>query len=258
MAGTHGEGFKVAAVVMVRKGYQVRYESAKYYWNFQFGGRDKSHMYCNLRPMTDTKLAALMVADSTRTAARRPRELKANIWEDVTVKVGKVYGSTGKAIDCATFRDWIKVSFALEHPQAAIKTSYGDLVMDKTFGGRMYLKGLYLGNSHTLKELKFCYNLYEGTTTRDRGRLTSEIEESKVLANIWAEAIRNKEAGAVQEYTKMLRGADEKPLADINLAQDGILPSTAKDIWDHLKREDPEGKTFFYDHKTAAKVFFTF
>jgi hypothetical protein len=34
MAGTHGEGFKVAAVVMARKGYQVRYESAKYYWNF--------------------------------------------------------------------------------------------------------------------------------------------------------------------------------------------------------------------------------
>jgi len=257
MAGTHGEGFKVAAVVMVRKEYQVRYESAKYYWNFQFGGRDKSHLYCNLRPMTDTKLAALMVADSARIAAKKPRELKANIWEDVTVKIGKVYGSKGRAIDSSIFRDWIKVSFALEHPHAVIKTAYGDLVTDKAFGGRMYLKGLYLGNSHTTKELKFCYNLYDGTTTRDRGRLTDEAEEAKVLADIWAVAIRNKEAGAVQEYTKMLRGADEKPLADVNLAQDKILPCTAKAIWDHLKSEDPEGKIFFYDQKTAEKVCLT-
>jgi 1,4-alpha-glucan branching enzyme len=30
-AGTHGEGFKVASLVMVRKGFQVRYESAKFY-----------------------------------------------------------------------------------------------------------------------------------------------------------------------------------------------------------------------------------
>jgi hypothetical protein len=257
MTGTHGEGFKVAAVVMVRKGYQVRYESAKYYWNFQFGGRDKSHLYCNLRPMTDSKLAALMVADSARNAAKKPRELKANIWEDVTVKIGKVHGSTGKSIDPSVFRDWIKVSFALEHPQAFIKRAYGDLVLDKAFGGRMYLKGLCLGNSHTAKELKFCYNLCDGTTTRDRGRLTSEAEEARVLADIWAVAIRKKEAGAVQEYTKMLRGADEKPLADVNLAQDKILPCTAKAIWDHLKSENSEGKAFFYDHKTAEKVSLT-
>jgi len=134
--------------------------------------------------MTDSKLAALMVADSARTAAKKPRELKADIWEDVTIKIGNVHGSTGKSIDASVFRDWIKVSVALEHPQAFIKTAYGDLVMDKAFGGRMYLKGLYLGNSHTVKELKFCYNLYKDTTTQDRGRLTSEIEESKVLANI--------------------------------------------------------------------------
>jgi hypothetical protein len=256
-AGTHGEGFKVAALVMVRKGYQVRYESAKYYWNFQFGGRDKSHLYCNLRPMTDTKLAALMAADGARAAAKKPRELKANIWEDVKVTIGKVHGSAGKSIEHSIFRDWIKVSFALEHPPAVIKTTYGDLVMDTTFGGKMYLKGLYLGNSHTGKELKFCYNLYDGTTTRDRGRLTNEAEEARVLADIWAVAIRNKEAGAVQEYVKILRGADEKPLADVNLAQDKILPSTTKAIWDHLKSEDPESKTFFYDHKTAEKVCFT-
>jgi hypothetical protein len=30
-AGTHGEGFKVASLVMVRKGYHVRYEASRFY-----------------------------------------------------------------------------------------------------------------------------------------------------------------------------------------------------------------------------------
>jgi hypothetical protein len=259
MAGTHGEGFKVASLVMVRNGYQVRYESDKYYWKFKFGtrDRDKNQLYCRLTPMTDTKLTGLMSAECTRTARKQPRELKANIWEDVGVKIGNVYSSRtggGKSIEFSVFEEWIKVAFALEHPQAVIKTNHGDLVLDKTFRGRMYLKGLYLGNSHTGKKLKFCYNLHAGTTTRDRGRLTNEKEEATVLANIWAEAIKNNEADALQEYTKMLRGADELLLADVNLASDRISPSTAKAIWELLESQDPEHQSFFYDQKTAARV----
>jgi hypothetical protein len=243
----------------VRNGYQVRYESDKYYWKFKFGtrDRDKNQLYCRLTPMTDTKLTGLMSAECTRTARKQPRELKANIWEDVGVKIGNVYSSRtggGKSIEFSVFEEWIKVAFALEHPQAVIKTNHGDLVLDKTFRGRMYLKGLYLGNSHTGKKLKFCYNLHAGTTTRDRGRLTNEKEEATVLANIWAEAIKNNEADALQEYTKMLRGADELLLADVNLASDRISPSTAKAIWELLESQDPEHQSFFYDQKTAARV----
>ncbi|CAG8977808.1 hypothetical protein HYALB_00008973 [Hymenoscyphus albidus] len=38
VAGKHGEGSKVGALVLVRKGYQVRYESNSYYWNFSLEG----------------------------------------------------------------------------------------------------------------------------------------------------------------------------------------------------------------------------
>jgi hypothetical protein len=31
LAGTHGEGFKIAALVMVREGYQARLETSSYY-----------------------------------------------------------------------------------------------------------------------------------------------------------------------------------------------------------------------------------
>jgi hypothetical protein len=78
-AGTHGEGFKVASLVMVRKGYQVRYESAKYYWSFQFGGRDKRHLYCHLTPMSDNIVTKRKLEVSTRKSNRQPRELKGNV-----------------------------------------------------------------------------------------------------------------------------------------------------------------------------------
>lgn len=108
MAGTHGEGFKVASLVMVRKQYQVRYESAKFYWSFQFGGRDKSHLYCHLTPMADSVVTKRMEAESSRIASREPRDLVSNIWEDVTVKIGKVYGVKGREIEVSEFCDGSK------------------------------------------------------------------------------------------------------------------------------------------------------
>lgn len=113
LAGTHGEGIKVAALVMVRKRYQVRYESAKYYWSFSFGGRDKRHLYCQLTPMKDSEIRKSMTANYSKTSSGNPRALTSNIWEDFTVKIGKVYGSTGRMIDFDTFLRWITVSFHL-------------------------------------------------------------------------------------------------------------------------------------------------
>lgn len=62
LAGTHGEGFKIAALVMAREGYQARIESSNYYWRFAFGGRSKSHLYCNLTLVSEAKLQKQMRA----------------------------------------------------------------------------------------------------------------------------------------------------------------------------------------------------
>jgi hypothetical protein len=48
MAGTHGEGFKVASLVMVRNGYQVRYESVSIIGN------------SNSVPETETKISRIV------------------------------------------------------------------------------------------------------------------------------------------------------------------------------------------------------
>ena len=90
LAGVHGEGFKVASLVMIRRGYRVRYEASKFYWNFQFGGRDGDILYCKLTQMEGKKLEKQIAEYEAKVKSRSARELKANIWEDVTVKIGRV------------------------------------------------------------------------------------------------------------------------------------------------------------------------
>lgn len=62
LAGTHGEGFKIAALVMVREGYQTRFETSSFYWRFTFAGHNKSLLYCNLTPVSQAKLLKQMSA----------------------------------------------------------------------------------------------------------------------------------------------------------------------------------------------------
>ena len=253
-AGTHGEGFKVASLVMVRKGYQVRYESAKFYWRFQFGGRDKRHLYCQLSPMKDSEVDKRKLAYLGKVATGKSRELVSNIWEDVSVKIGKVYGSAGSQIEPTTFLDWIKVSFELDRPPNCIKTPDGYLVLDKNFGGRMYLKSLYIGDSATTKNLKFGYNLAYGEVNRDRERLINGSEEAAILARIWGSAILQGNEEALEEYTKMLRENDQKQWADVNLAENNISRDVAMKIFAHLLASYQKQDVFFYSTRDAAKV----
>jgi hypothetical protein len=254
-AGTHGEGYKVAALVMVRKGYQVRYESSKFYWTFQFGGRQKSTLYCKLTPMADGKISKYMVDDAKLKAHGQLRKLTGNIWEDVTVKIGRVYSPLGKKVDFDVFKDWIKIAFALDQPLDIIRTKYGDLILDKEYSGRIYLKGLFLGDSLTFKKLKFGYNLADGRINRDRQRLATNGEEATNLASIWAEAISKEPGRTVKEYVKMLKD-DEGQWADVSQAKEKISKETAGAIWKHLHEVGANLEAFYCDKKFADEVCF--
>ncbi|KAN0098386.1 hypothetical protein V8E51_014049 [Hyaloscypha variabilis] len=252
-AGTHGEGFKVASLVMARKGYQVRYESARFYWSFQFGGRDKRHLYCHLTPVSDTQITKRLEEESNRKMNGHPRDLKGNICEDVTVKVGKVYSSKGSEIGFSMFKDWIKVSFALNRPKQVFKTANGDLVMDQDFSGKMYLKGLFLKRKSGTRTLKFGYNFYEGEVNRDRQQMSDSRKEAATFAKIWAEAIEKGEEGVVNEYTRMLREEETKKWADVNLSSEYMTNNTALAVWKHMIEGKTSSTTFFYSKKTEAQ-----
>ncbi len=257
MAGAHGEGFKVASLVMVREGYPVRYESSKFYWRFKFGGREKSHLYCFLTQMSENKLNQLIQADAN-TRATGHRELKGHIWEDVTVRIGNIPGSGrnfGEQIEFSDFEEWIRISFDLCPPAHYIRTHDGDLVFDKTFRGKMFLKGLLLGfGSTSMKEMKLCYNLAKGKVNRDRERLMDADEEASVFAKIWEEAIVSDPKRVLPVYVEMLLEDDRSHWADVNMAEKNISRATAIQIWSYLREQKFGKEHFFYHRKTADQV----
>lgn len=187
-----------------------------------------------------------------------PRGLTANIWEDVTVKIGRVYRpwSENASIKFENFQSWLKVSLDLERPSNIIKISHGSLILDPEFQGRLYLRDLLLEINNPLTTLErkfsFAYNLVHGRVNRDRQSLSNSAEEALGFALIWKEAIQKYPDKTLQKYIELLRESDH--WADVNCAKDLIDEITAKAIWQFHLREDPERKRFYYDHRSGERV----
>jgi hypothetical protein len=252
LAGNHGEGFKVASLVMLRRGYQVRFAASGYYWNFRFGGSDMNQLYCHLSPISEAALRKQKEAHSARVGKGASRELVANPWEDVSVQIGKIRGPRGLKVSMADFRDWLKVSMDLDRPSNVVKTAYGDLILDPEFSGRVYLKELLLKNSASPFKYKFGYNLSRGDVNRERQSMESSVEEAKTIARIWDGAIQNNPADTLNEYVMMLR--EDTSRADVNHAKDYISETTANSIWQYLLAKDPDKRLFYLGRKNGKRV----
>jgi hypothetical protein len=250
LAGAHGEGLKVASLVMVRRGYRVRYEASRFYWNFQFGGRNGDILCCKLTRMDRGKLNKLIEGYRAKTGSGTARELNANIWEDVTVKVGRIQGR-GERVGRADFLRWIKVSLDLDCPSKVIRTHHGSLILDKQFEGRIYLKGLLL-EGEPATPYKFCYDLFSGEVNRDRQRLSNPREEAKTLAKIWGEAIKQDEVAALPQLIDLLQA--DTAWGDVSLAEEYISIDTAQKIWRRLREQSGEGKLFYYHIQAGNQV----
>lgn len=249
-AGTHGEGFKVGALVMARCGYRVQIQASDYYWNMKLGGKDSSTLYCHLNPMSVEKLAKLRKKSDTR-PSHLNRLLVNNIWEDVSFKIGGRVRGSGGLISKADFEKWMHVSIDLQRPNEMIHTIQGSLILDPAFGGKIYLKGLLLEANSSSKRFTYGYNLLRGEVNRDRERLSNPFEEAKELAEIWAHAIELNKENTIGKYVAMLR-SDEA--ADVHEVERFISESVAKTIWQHLLKLDPEKRLFYHDSRTGDKV----
>ena len=86
-ADEHGEGFKVAALAMLRNDYAMTYEASDHYWNFRFDENDPRHLHCNISAIKGTKLAKLKKKAEGKTT--QSREANSRNWEDVAVRIGK-------------------------------------------------------------------------------------------------------------------------------------------------------------------------
>lgn len=249
-AGIHGEGFKLAALVMRRQNLSVRLSASSFYWNFTFRGKTRDRFYCNLtQPRTDT-LAKMKAAASVEQNQGRPRSLKANIWEDVTVTIGRGRGSCKIAEE--DFRSWTTCAVDLCGPEegTTVHTDKGDLILDKSFAGKVYLKGLHVANvSPSGVPYTYSYNFLKGSINRDRERLTHPNEEAKMLAGIWETAMVKLGDVITHRYRELF---DKEHCPDVSFGETSLSKHAATLLSDYMKRSSPG--TFFYPKESAESI----
>ena len=253
LAGTHGEGAKLGALVLVKAGYQVKYESASFYWNFILGGTDKRMLYCNVTPPGEKKLERDKAARMRESPDHKRNDLNPKIWEDVTLRFGHVRGKDGKRIEVTEFNNWLKVGINLWRPSTIIDTSYGRLILDEEFRGRIYLKGLFL---ETAKRCRYSYDFAQGYVDRDRKRVADKDEESETMANIWRKAIKSdcisKKYDIVGKYTDLLLQDEQIRWSDVARAEHFMTEEVTRAIWKDLTTKSPG--TFYHGLENAAEV----
>ena len=227
----------------------MRIAASSYYWNFGFTRGNKPNLYCRLSPARPRiierkkKQYAEKQADSLFV-----RELTANIWEDVTFTISKARGDGGVKISEHDFRRWLEnaLDLAIPPPTRLARTGSGDLIIDKRFSGKIYLKGLRVsGHSPDGREYSYGYNFLRGRINRDRERLMSRHDEAKMLAEIWGGAItmaENDQDSLCDRYICLFN--DRKDCADIVLASEYVSLQLAKLIWKRLLFANADA--FFY------------
>lgn len=250
-AGCHGEGFKLAAMVLRREGHSVRFGASEYYWNFMMRGRDRSHLVCRLS-RAKVELVEKREQDFGARSARPKfkRGLTSNIWEDVTVKVGKARGDWGLSVTEEDFRSWLSVAIDLNPPSLTdvVQTEAGDLILDARFEGHIYLKGLRIAAHGT--NFAFGYNLARGTIGRDRDCLKTAPEEDDMLSTIWEQAILTQGPSAVDTYIKMLH--DKEGSREVVLTGQKLSKSAVQVIWARLRVLNPN--TFIYPKSVPSRT----
>lgn len=258
-AGTHGEGFKVASLVMCRNGHRVHYASSDFNLNFGFRGANKANFCCGLRKAADTVIQKQKATYAAELVAGRREVLKAFISRDVSVLIAKSR-TNGVEIDLEDFREWLKVTIDVNPPSEIVHTACGDLIIDPSFAGNMYLKGLLLPDeSATGKVCQYGYNLFEGTTNRDRERLIGSRQEARQIYSIWTAAIHQEGGHIVDKYVTLLQ--EHHNCADVSYAESMVTKDVAAKIWANLLQK--AGSDGFYvsekDHvdvRTSDIIYF--
>lgn len=253
-AGYHGEGFKLAALILRRRDHRVRFRASSCTWNFNFRGTLKSTLYVKRNPIGE-KTQKSQDEYAAKISAGATRGLRANICEDVSVEIRKGRGKDGKRIETEEFLSWISVTLDLQRPSPdkMVKADRGELILDKEFAGQLYLKGLLLSDTNTSrKPFKFGYNFFEGHVDRDRRQLRDSAEEADTLASIWDHAIRNRGRDVLDPLVSMFQSSPS--CRDIGESQHRFTSMAAKAIWAHLLSSAGDG--FYYNEKLQDKVCF--
>ncbi|VUC24627.1 unnamed protein product [Clonostachys rosea] len=263
-AGTHGEGLKVALLVLLRENHRARCINRNFTWNFNF--------------TTVGKLVARL-SRMQREAVTRQKESAKGLKDAGTLpfEVSPYYdirffiGERGKGRDgngeskqreqikLEVFNGWCNAALFLRdipnQEETIIKTHHGELILDEAVQGNLYLKGLLLKESTTYvsasisgRPLKYAYNFRHGETNRDRQSVTQSREECRAILNIWNEALQQR-PDLIAAFHDMLLSTDPE-YADVLWAKALMRLELAAKLRDHLFSDQTK---WYYSDKEISE-----
>ncbi|KAI1777858.1 hypothetical protein F4818DRAFT_439180 [Hypoxylon cercidicola] len=212
-AGAHGEGLKVAALVLMRQpqDHAVRIVSGGFWWSFYFDGQNKlvAHIAKAVPPRERFGDIYSVYSDADKQTrahhflsphAIGPAQNAVQVFIDAKGR-DESRRKAQKEVTREEFKEWCKAALFLQQIDAenVVTTPTGDLILDPRFGGHVYLKGLLLKESTngrsasiTGKVLRYGYNFATGATNRERESMAAADEESRAILYIWDRAVAMK------------------------------------------------------------------
>jgi hypothetical protein len=263
-AGEHGEGFKIAAMVLRRhpQNYSVRAMASERFIDFKFSG--KGEIAACVSSLKTKKKERDLAEFEELSDNGKCRPLKPKVWEDVTFIIGvqrKVKDARGRQcptsrIPLATFEDWLSVTTHVKPPKQRFQTPYGTLILEEAYINKMYLRGLLLPNgSSSRHKYKYGYDFPEGKTNRDREGLKSSGQREQMITNIWSFAIcENLEF--MKMYCGLLLTPQDSRSADVFCAEDYLNKDDILRIWGFLKLDSGLNDAFYYCEGKDREVCF--
>ncbi|KJR86018.1 uncharacterized protein SPSK_08727 [Sporothrix schenckii 1099-18] len=263
-AGAHGEGLKIALLVLMRspQNHSVRCCSGGFNWTFNF--TTSGRLVARLQRMSEAAIdraVEQMERQTQRPGALLPFTASPN--HDVRFVIGEYRtgrNETGNMVNRSPvkqthFEEWTAAALFLHstEPGDILTTSAaGDLLLAPHLRGKLYLKGLLLKESKTGQSasmtgrpLRFGYNFAIGRTNRERMSVGSAGEEGRAMLAIWN--------AVLQEYPSLATSAEnlsdmlntvEPEYADVSGAK--YMPRMlAESLKRHLFSRVPQNKWYY-------------
>ncbi|TGO51700.1 hypothetical protein BOTNAR_0347g00100 [Botryotinia narcissicola] len=240
LSGKHGEGLKIAALVMLRHAsYQIRITASGYYWRLKWKTNDKTVVDCAVTKVDAKDGNKELPQNRDGTKFRLP-----NSSQDVSIKIGTVYGTSGSPLTEAQAKQWLSIYlyFNCSGPKEITKTKYGAIILKNELRGRIYLKGVFLGKAPSSHLYKYGYDFYQGRLNRDKIWDVSQLPDW--LIEVWGEAVKRGGIN-VDIYLNLFRNTKQNWL-DIEGASTRMSESMAKSLWNRLQEKNSLGTKFYH------------
>ncbi|CAM1511039.1 Fc.00g085520.m01.CDS01 [Cosmosporella sp. VM-42] len=229
-AGAHGEGLKLALLVLQRnpQNHCVHAFTGAFSWTFNFSTQGK--LVAHLNRITPQRLQRAQKKSAKDTekglapfTAAANADVQFIIGQKATGRDAHRYKTKRDQASLEDFRIWCTSALFLQDVQdeGIVTTKHGNLITDGKLHENLYLKGLLLQKttpfksaSITGKPLKYRYNFQDG------------------IFSIWNKVLLLRPS-YVSHLSNMLNSS-EPEYADVSMAKDFIQPMTVEFLKEHL------------------------